>query len=91
MNKFLPFGDAITAAKNGKKVARAGWNASGMFVYIVPAARYKPQTSIIMDMAHDDGLIPYQAYWALKTAQEDIAMWSPSGSDSLADDWYIVD
>jgi hypothetical protein len=23
--------------------------------------------------------VPYRAYWALKTAQEDVATWAPSG------------
>ena len=32
----LNFGQAIEAAKQGKKVARQGWNGSGMFAYIVP-------------------------------------------------------
>lgn len=27
----------------------------------------------------------------LYTAQHDVAMWSPSGSDALADDWMILD
>jgi hypothetical protein len=26
-----------------------------------------------------------------KTAQEDVATWAPSGSDSLAEDWSILD
>lgn len=83
----LTFGEALELLKKGYRVARAGWNGSGMFVYYVPAAKYKPQTSVIMDMAYDDGLIPYRAYLALKTAQNDIATWSPSISDCLASDW----
>jgi hypothetical protein len=26
----------------------------------------------------------------LKTAQDDVAYWSPSGSDALAEDWVIL-
>ena len=36
MMKLLNFGQAIEAAKQGLKVARTGWNGSGMFAYIVP-------------------------------------------------------
>lgn len=86
----MSFGMAVEAARQGYKVARKGWNGVGMFAYIVPAAKYKPQTSVAMDMAFDDGLIPYREYWALKTAQNDIATWAPSGGDSLAEDWFIV-
>jgi hypothetical protein len=87
----MTFGMAISAARLGHKVSRAGWNGSGMFAYIVPAAKYKAQTSVIMDMAFENGLIPYREYWALFTAQKDVATWAPSGSDSLAEDWCIVD
>jgi hypothetical protein len=87
----LTFGMAIEAAKKGKKVARTGWNGAGMFVYYVPAAKYKAQTSVIMDMGFDNNLVPYREYWALKTAQNDVAVWAPSGSDSLAEDWVIIE
>ena len=88
---FMSFGHATELAKLGRKVYRAGWNGKEMFAYIVPEGRYKPQTSVIMDMAHEDGLIPYREYWALKTAQGDVATWAPSGSDSLANDWCVVE
>jgi len=89
--KGVSFGAAVELAKLGYKVARTGWNGSGMFAYIVPAAKYKAQTSVMMDMAFDNGLIPYREYWALFTAQGDVATWAPSGSDSLAKDWILVD
>jgi hypothetical protein len=85
----LPFGAAIEAAKQGKKVSRTGWNGANMYAYIVPAASYPSQTEVARKEFGD--MVPYRAYWALKTAQNDIAMWSPSGSDSLAEDWCILD
>src|SRR5690606_14947647 len=36
----LSFGHAIVALKQGEKVARAGWNGKGMFLYYVPANSY---------------------------------------------------
>lgn len=86
----LTFGHAIAAAKAGHKVARKGWNGKGMFAYIVPAASYPAQTDMIKSVFGDD-LVPYRAYWALKTAQGDVATWAPSGSDSIAEDWCIVE
>lgn len=87
--KGLNFGQAIEAAKEGKKIAREGWNGSGMFAYIVSANSYPAQTGVAKSYWGDKP-VPYRAYWALKTAQEDVAMWSPSGSDSLAEDWIIL-
>lgn len=90
-NGEFSFGDAVLLMKLGKKVARKGWNGSGMFAYYVPAAKYKAQTSVMLDMAFDNNLIPYREYLALKTAQGDIATWSPSTSDALANDWLLVE
>lgn len=35
---MITFGDAIKAAKQGKRIARQGWNGKGLWVYYVPAA-----------------------------------------------------
>lgn len=89
MSELMDFGAAIIAAKKGLKVTRTGWNGSGMYAYIVPANTYPAQTEIAKKEFGD--MVPYRAYWALKTAQNDVAAWAPSGSDSLAEDWQIVD
>lgn len=85
----LTFGLAVEAAKKGMKVARKGWNGSNMFAYIVPANSYPAATKIAKEY-WGENLVPYRAYWALKTAQEDVATWTPSGSDTLAEDWFIL-
>jgi hypothetical protein len=82
-------GEAVRQARAGNKVSRKSWNESNMFAYIVPAAYYKAQTSVIMDMAYDNGLIPYAEYWALKTPDGTVNTWSPSCADSLANDWQV--
>ena len=87
----LTFGLAIEALKLGKKVARAGWNGAGQFVYLVPANSYPAQTGVAKQFFGDGAMVPYRAYLALKTAQGDVATWAPSCSDALADDWLIVE
>lgn len=84
------FGSALQLLKLGYKVARKGWNGSDMFAYMVPANSYPAQTGAIKSY-FGDKLIPYRAYFALKTAQDDVATWVPSGSDILAEDWEIVE
>lgn len=85
----MNMGQAIEYAKAGYKVARAGWNGSGMFVYYVEGASYPAMMPVIKGIFEND-LVPYRPYLALKTAQNDVATWSPSGSDALAEDWEIV-
>ena len=84
----MDFGEAIKAAKDGRAVAREGWNGAGMFAYIISASSYPAQTAIARQAFGD--MVPYREYWALKTAQGDVATWAPSGSDTLAEDWLIV-
>ena len=84
------FGSAIEALKQGYKVARSGWNGAGMFAYYIPESVY-PAITDIAKQTFPDGNVPYRAYLALKTAQNDIATWSPSTSDVLAEDWTTVE
>jgi hypothetical protein len=37
MNENLDFGKALEALKEGKRVARKGWNGKGMFIFMRPA------------------------------------------------------
>jgi len=37
MEENLSFGHAIEALKQGKRVARQGWNGKGMFIFMRPA------------------------------------------------------
>ena len=85
----MPFGLAIEAAKKGKKIARAGWNGKGMFLYHVPAAAYPPSTEVAKAAFHGEN-VPYGAYIAMKTAQGNVVPWLASQTDMLADDWYIA-
>lgn len=84
----MSFGMAIEAARRRFKISRAGWNGKGMYVYLVPANSYPAQTEAIKGEFEGD-MVPYREYWAIKTAQNDIAPWQPSGSDTLANDWVI--
>ena len=86
----MSFGLAIEAAKKGKKIARAGWNGKGMFLYHVPAAAYPPSTDVAKEAFRGED-VPYGAYIAIKTAQGNVVPWLASQSDMLADDWCIVE
>lgn len=87
------FGMALHLLKAGQKVARQGWNGVGQFAYYVPANNYpadqNPNSPIKGHFDNDQ--VPYRAYLALKTAQNDVATWQPSVSDVLAEDWVIVE
>lgn len=87
----LTFGLAVEAMKLGKKVARAGWNGVGMFVYYVPANKYPAQTGVAQAYFGEGAMVPYNAYMALKGTGDTVSVWTPSGSDALAEDWSIIE
>ncbi|WP_197707715.1 Gp49 family protein [Psychrobacter sp. MES7-P7E] len=86
------FGLAIHALKSGKKVMRAGWNGKGMFLYYVPAASYPMQRNSLETMGgiFPDDMVPYGAYIAMKTAQDNVVPWLASQTDVLAEDWQLA-
>ena len=88
----MSFGLAIEALKKGHKVARRGWNGKGMFLYYVPAAAYPAQRNALGTMVgvFPDDMVPYCAYIAMKTAQDNVVPWLASQTDMLSDDWEIV-
>jgi hypothetical protein len=86
----MDFGDAVRALKSGEKISRIGWNGKGMFVYLVPANSYPVQTGAAVSHFGEGAMVPYRAYLALKTVDDDVATWVPSVSDVLAEDWVIA-
>lgn len=89
--KKLSFGQAIEALKQGKKVARTGWNGLGMFLYLVPGSVFKVNREPLLSLYEEGVELTYRPHIDLKTADGSIATWSPSGSDALAEDWIILE
>lgn len=89
MNK-LNFGQALDAIKDGKCIARTGWNGKGMFVYLVPPANYPVQTGAAKEHFGEGAIVPYNAYMAIKNVDGTVSTWVPSVNDCLATDWGLV-
>lgn len=86
----MKFGDALKALELGKRLQRTGWNGKGLFVYLVPAASYQAQTGAAKEHFGEGAMVPYNAYFAIKNANETVSTWVPSVNDCLADDWIVV-
>ena len=87
---MMSFGHALVAMKAGKRVARAGWNGKGMFVFLVGGSRFLVNREPLESILGYGTEVVYRPHMDLKTADGSIATWSPSGSDALAEDWQIV-
>lgn len=84
----MNFGEALENLKQGKKLARNGWNGKGMYVYYVPANSYKAQTEAAKQEFGD--MVPYNPYFAIKNVNNTVSTWVPSINDCLAEDWILV-
>lgn len=96
MKQGLNFGQAIEALKEGKKVARKGWNGKGMFLFLLPAGKI-PKSVIhdgalasVVDQIEGD---TFEALGSIRmwTADKKVLTgWLASQTDMLAEDWEIL-
>ena len=84
----LSFGLALEAAKKGMRIARAGWNGKGMYVFLIDVADL-PTNAALSGLEGKD--VTVRDCFAMKCADDSICPgWLASQSDMLADDWMIV-
>lgn len=100
MTENLKFGEAVEALKQGKRVARTGWNGKGLFIFmqvpseidakIVPGMQSLPQ-SVKDEFVKRGGNIRYKNQIAMVYPDNTIYGWVASPSDVLEEDWCILD
>lgn len=87
------FGQAVETAKQGKKVARSGWNGKGMYLQLVQPIHKIQQHGTDMPCyrltgtPQDKNALPWIG---LKTADDMFTPWNPNNLDMLAEDWCII-
>lgn len=86
-------GLAVDLMKEGYKVTRAGWNGKGMYAAYqkgypdgIPCNKQTAETWGL----NEGDLFKCRPYLQLKCADGTYAMWTPSTSDVLAEDWMLV-
>lgn len=93
------FGDALERIKNGRRMARVGWNGSSQFVFIVggsdqshPDERASLLSGIRSSLFSfgDRGTTRRLPHVALHNTRGESVPWAPSQTDMLAEDWVQV-
>lgn len=87
----MTFGLAVEALKAGKRVARAGWNGKGMFLFLVPGSTFQVNRPPLLGIYPEGTAINYCPHIDMKTADEKVVPWLASQTDVLAEDWVIVE
>ncbi len=98
--KLVDFGKAINALKDGKRVSRLGWNGKGLFVFmqvpsLVPESIVPKMTSLPESVKNvlisRGGDLKYSNQMAIINTNNEVNGWVASVSDTLSEDWIILD
>lgn len=82
------FGTALRLLKEGKRVAREGWNGKGMYLFLGKVSEYVPATHYL-----HNGCLPdtTRSCIFMHDAQGMLVPgWLASHTDMLAEDWVVV-
>ena len=94
----MDFGDCLKMLKQGKRMARAGWNGKGMFIYLVEGYNVPTDKWWIKTPAQEPttaekekGFVTILPHIDMMSAQGTrVIGWLASQTDMLADDWEVV-
>jgi hypothetical protein len=98
MSDKMTFGAALELLKQGKRIARQGWNGKGMFLFLLPAgtvptkAIYDPALRAVIEQ--EIGGETFEALGSIRmfTADKKILTgWLASQTDMLSEDWIVLD
>jgi hypothetical protein len=89
------FEDALLHLRVGKKLARVGWNGTGLFIFLVPEEvtqvdSYDRDTSKLVGVYAEGVSITTAARINMRYANGKIGPWNISHEDILARDWRIL-
>lgn len=84
----MDFGKAIIELKNGKKLARQGWNGKSQYIELASCISYKNADGEIVNVNHNN--IGNNAIAFVGTSGIQLG-WLASQADMLAEDWVIVE
>jgi len=82
---------ALELIKEGKKLAREGWNGKDMFIFLVKGSIFKVNREPLLGIYEEGTEINYQPHIDMRTANGTVVPWLASQSDLLAEDWSVVE
>ena len=85
--EVMDFGVALMNLKEGRRVARKGWNGKGQYLELAPAISYTNAAGEIVNCDH--AAIGNKAIAFVGTSGVQMG-WLASQADMLAEDWVIL-
>ena len=87
----MNFGGALEALKEGKRVARGGWNGPNMFLFLVQGSNFKVNREPLLSIMGEGAEVTYRPHIDMKDAEGKVVPWLASQTDIMADDWFVVE
>lgn len=96
----MNFGQAIEALKEGKRVAREGWNDKGMFIYINYGSKETPMNEgelldgirqTLFVQGDKDTATRLPNINMMSVSKSIVTGWLASQTDMLSEDWVVLD
>lgn len=81
---YFDFGEALRKLKEGKKVARKGWNGKGIYIEMQKPDEHSKMTLPYIYIV-TNGLVTENS-----DAPKGIVPWLASQTDMLSEDWYEI-
>ncbi|HCL8835455.1 TPA: DUF2829 domain-containing protein [Escherichia coli] len=91
----VSFSTALSSLKDGKRIARAGWNGKGMYLQLVKPPQSATPNDWRFDVTCGDeyAFVPgvkLLPWIGMKTADGCFVPWLASQTDLLSDDWIVI-
>lgn len=86
----MDFSEALKLIKEGRRVARTGWNGKEMFIFLVPASNFEVNRPPLLGIYERGTAIGYRAHIDMRDATGRIVPWLASQTDLLSDDWQEI-
>ncbi len=87
----MNFGEALAALKEGKRVARSGWNGKAMFLFLVNGSNFVVNREPLLSIMGEGARVTYRPHIDMRDAEGKVVPWLASQTDVLADDWELVE
>lgn len=93
VSQGVSFGHAIDLLKDGRKVARKGWNVKSMWVILTPGRTVENlEPNSFYDKCGFQAPVDICAHIDMKAADGSMVVgWLASQTDMLANDWVLVE
>lgn len=82
----IDFGGAIREMRTGDRVSRDGWNGADQWIRYVDLSNDREFELIRTKEAVGE----FTPFFVLKNVQGSLIPWTPSQTDQLAEDWFVL-